>query len=1079
MNKILFEAKIHNLYSTDYEYLQDNIDEELKKLYRQLTQNPGIAAIIRGFNLKISTTDPTKITIYHKYGWGGIVTATGEIIDTQDVLDPIAPSDSTTGTENFVYIRYYKVKGTFDKKAETVIENEKKFIDLYDYSLVYDREIDKWEVKVYTQAELLDLSVDEIDELICLGSFIANGTDPIETISEKGRVTTRLYIPDGSITTAMISSTGMLLPQYNVDSSIDINDNFSGEAYDLEDNLNELRTAIKEIKGTVSWKDDAGANLQTFDYSINRLHNNGTIIDVEEEQGYLLSNNNKTITIKTGKALVEGVVITITSTGDITFTVSDAIIYNVGDYSTKTGGEDHIITSQPSSFMLAHAPLQNLHIIDKANPSREYLEDVDYSVNEYTGEVTILVGGDIINETISCFYEWGYAKYDAIDISSDGVFSLVEGTPSANPEPPEVASNTYRPYLLYRAALDHNITEVIDARKYIERVREVIEIHSSDYTIYRWCPYLLTYFKSDGSVDVGFEEWSVTSTGNKYNEYATTTTSGTKIQTVVYADDDDEIWLRVDNVETSSIVTLSYESVPNSGILDQSNTIEISSETDFVVEEDSYTLMAVKGLTRGYHRIELYINSTSNFKLYSIIVGKLDLYYKNTNDIDEHAIQDAIGDVIDGTIEKGYLANVITPQASATPDWNVRIPANFGFVRKSTSRDVAVTVAWDVEQTIDCSVDKDGNSTLPSAGNKRYITAYVEFDSNNNYAMKVVAGAEAASPSRVQILNDEYKIQLFEVLLDENAGTTGISEPASWNAPGVNEIDIQYTRYRYDNIRSGKAVGVLRGFHSCFNGECAVYGCSGSCYGIYGQANNYGVYGQASVCYGVIGCATTSYGIGGYAPITGVVGGATTCIGVHGYAPNYGIIGYATVYAGGYFCAPNTGLIGCAADCGVGYGCCGIYARASCCIGIYAQASCSYGVIGCADKNYGVVGYASNYGVVGCSSCWGVKGESSGTGGVLALAQNVGVYACAHNGSYGVCGIATECFGVYGCACSCRGVEGYADVCVGVFGGATNSVGVFGSAPYKGVNGYASNTVGGYFCAANYGMCACAANCGA
>jgi len=379
MNKIVFDAKIQNLYSPDYEYLQDTIDTEIKKVFRQNIQNPFANAIIKGFNIRASLTDPSKILIYHETGYGGVITSTGELIETGNTVDLIEASDITPGVVNYVYIRVYSVYGTFNKKSETVEDGVQKNIDLYDYTKTYDRLTVKWEIDVYTQSEYLALSDALKAELIGLGSFVANGTNPITEISAAGRVYIRTFIQQDSIKTEMISSTGFIITQHNVSTSEEIDDHYTGTPFYLQDDMNEVRTIIREIKGTANYDDFIDNSLLTSDSSANKLHGNGVLADEWDELEVIPNSTGLAVIVKSGKAIVRGGVAHVLQNETRLLTLAPQTNYQVGDWVTRTG-EEHVVGHKPTSFSLSYQNVGNLKITDIYNePYPEgFDEGIDY-----------------------------------------------------------------------------------------------------------------------------------------------------------------------------------------------------------------------------------------------------------------------------------------------------------------------------------------------------------------------------------------------------------------------------------------------------------------------------------------------------------------------------------------------------------------------------------------------------------------------------------------------------------------------------------------------------------------------------
>jgi hypothetical protein len=206
-------------------------------------------------------------------------------------------------------------------------------------------------------------------------------------------------------------------------------------------------------------------------------------------------------------------------------------------------------------------------------------------------------------------------------------------------------------------------------------------------------------------------------------------------------------------------------------------------------------------------------------------MNKSNLYYgqyitENEWDSINSRIEESIGKSKEHTVGGQGLNSVDTvPEENpGTPNMHVFIPAGSGWGTELQSVDggsdnltVVVPVMWDSQQDINCQFDKDSVSTVPSAGNKRYIGVFAKYkralsgdrtdlDGNplkynhfDDFETEVWAGAEGGSPSKVSVPTGY--ILLFDVLLNENCVATGISEPSDWYSPGENELDITRATY--------------------------------------------------------------------------------------------------------------------------------------------------------------------------------------------------------------------------------------------------------------------------------------------
>lgn len=169
MNKLKFTAKVLDLYSEDYEYLQDSTGNEISKVFRQMVSNPGVPAIIRGFNLIVSPTNPTTLELAAENGYSSAISSTGILIEVGSDINNISLSDATLGVVNNVYLRIYSKVGSYHRQSKTILDGQQRAIDLSDYTLHYDREVDAYEILVYSSSEISGLSSSYLNSLIYLG----------------------------------------------------------------------------------------------------------------------------------------------------------------------------------------------------------------------------------------------------------------------------------------------------------------------------------------------------------------------------------------------------------------------------------------------------------------------------------------------------------------------------------------------------------------------------------------------------------------------------------------------------------------------------------------------------------------------------------------------------------------------------------------------------------------------------------------------------------------------------------------------------------------------------------------------
>jgi len=678
MNKLKFDAKSIDLYSADYNYLQDNISEEISKTFRQMLSNPGTPAILRGFTLEVSTSDPTTVMLTTENGYSSMISSTGILIEETSVIDNIELSDSTLNTLNYFYARVYSEEGSYNRSSGVFLPNEKKAIDLANYTLEYDREEDTWELLVYTHAEISALSSSYLNSLIYLGRTTAQGTgNPLLSIDLSGRRLARTNIQPESITTDMISPTGFILPQDQVGSSEIINDYFTGTKETTEDDANEIRTLIREMKGTGAYNDPSPTTLYDFDRSINAVHENGVFKYSGYELEVVPSSSGLAVDIKSGLANVGGSISRVLDGTQERLVLTTPSYTTVGDWEAREGqnrrfnaspdvyefylfndneetstgipGEDFLYV--PGLGDPRFVDLSSIRITNSVNGpagTNGFVQDVDYVVEASTGLVTVLSGqmiktwngdtssphaSETTDRLFKCYFDWGNPRYDAVTIAADNVYTVFDGTQAVASNPPVTSSNVVNlAYVYVRPFATEIISEdITDSRYYIDKVREIIDIPATQYNNVRRSVERINYLTSSGVIDSSWEHWAINikEAGDVVVE---TSTGGASFETVVYAKEDDELWLITNKTPWINDITIEF-SDPNSDVLLYSLDVDLFFNT-FLYK---YPVYINKAFDEGYVRIKITVSDTSEyFTLFNIIVGKLDLYYNihSLSDID-------------------------------------------------------------------------------------------------------------------------------------------------------------------------------------------------------------------------------------------------------------------------------------------------------------------------------------------------------------------------------------------------------------------------------------------------------------
>ena len=631
MNRINFEAKTLRLLSTDYEYLQDAIEASDAKIWRSLLEYPGQKGVLRGFNIGIDT-DPTKIKIYHTVGYA--LTSSGILIESFTSTGGIELSDYTDGVKNLVFLRYTLLDGSYDYESGEVLIGERKALDYTDYTLKYNRSIESYTYEVYTESEYAALSEDEQTELICLGSVIAAGYDmPVGEISSEDKEMVRMFLAEHTITVSSFDPT-IQIPQTYVDTSQEVDDNYFGTPQDLQDDLNRLRTEIRYIKGTPTWDLFTPSNLSTFDASVNRLHPNG-VLTYAEDFGYVITSSGTAITINRGKINIDGYVYSILTSTGVSFNVPGRELYTVGDLINRLDYEEHDVEVPPQTIYLDHANVRNVYLFDKAyvGTGSPYVENVDYTLDTSTGSFTTLAGGgDIVNETVAAFYQWGYWRCDAIDVLPNGDLAYAVGTHAENPVPPLLSSTgAIRLYLIRISPIRDYITDddIIDVRMYAAPQKVVTSISADDVcNIWNWETLSsdISYYNSrmvittsSGDVLAEGDGWQ-RATINDINVLETS--AGLELRTLIYTQQGDNLTVQYIPTDEDCEVTLYYESVENSGIFDTVEILSLPKNSYYV--QIPLSIPITINANKGFHHVKLVLTTGVLWNFVSLIIGTLE-----------------------------------------------------------------------------------------------------------------------------------------------------------------------------------------------------------------------------------------------------------------------------------------------------------------------------------------------------------------------------------------------------------------------------------------------------------------------
>ena len=168
---------------------------------------------------------------------------------------------------------------------------------------------------------------------------------------------------------------------------------------------------------------------------------------------------------------------------------------------------------------------------------------------------------------------------------------------------------------------------------------------------------------------------------------------------------------------------------------------------------------------------------------------------------------------------RGLAKASMKAYASTPASMVVHMPVGAGYCKVNEnignlgSVEKILRIGWNEPLAIDCSLDFNLASTIPSVGMKRYVSVFVRFkrseenqrvnylgetiyyDLKESYEIIVVSGIEAVSDPLSVNIEQENCILLFDVLLNENVINSGISNPFDIGHHSYNEIDVSRVEY--------------------------------------------------------------------------------------------------------------------------------------------------------------------------------------------------------------------------------------------------------------------------------------------
>ena len=652
MNQLYFEAKVLNLYSEDYKYLQDQVTYEVQKSFKATLEPLSTAAIIAGFIPSINVIDPTKIDIKHTSSTGLFITQSGIIVESNANSYSIALSDSTVGTTNIICAEYYTVLGSYNKNTDTVVEGVASNIDYTNYAAVHDRIIDKFRIVIYTQSEYTALVVS--GDRVLLGSVVANGTSPLTSISLTNRVIVSQRLSEGVVTLSKLDP-AILIPEDNIQGTPtgEINDSFpSGTtSITLTDDLNKLRSEFKAIKGTYTWNEPTPGTLLNFDKALNGLHMDGDVPYGSNFNSTITTSSGIVyLTINSGKILVKGNIYSISIGDQNIIPLNYVPIYPIGDWNSGAGFEliqwspdtlntlvvdrftaGYIIGDYDFHIRLTDGPLTEcISVPTQAEIDADILsgdpDSIKYWWDAPNGVIYFSPAGRIsahFASGIRVFYKYGYSRYDSIDVTEAGVFNVVEGTATQYPAPAVVSGTNVRLLNILNDPFHTYTSDVTNCLATIEQVRDAIEILPTSLSLEPFTSNKITYYSAVNTPDTMNTTWILSTHNSK--PIVVVSTANAFFITEFEAKEGDDLYIRATKYINAGTFVVNYNTVVGSSSLDGTTNINLHSAQ----ETPAYDclLPIATSLTEGYHRVKVEMTSADTSSFFGVVYGKIDTGY--------------------------------------------------------------------------------------------------------------------------------------------------------------------------------------------------------------------------------------------------------------------------------------------------------------------------------------------------------------------------------------------------------------------------------------------------------------------
>ena len=650
MEKLIFQGKVVDLYAEDYQRLQNTIDANLKTLFRITVNNPDEPAIIRGFNLQINSTNNTRIDIYHTTPPGAIVTGYNEVVESSKTYLNYPLPSYEDGQVYIIYANVIRKFKSFNPQTGEY-EDSPKRLDLATYQYVYDTEVYDYQPAIYTENEYNNLSSEQKKNLIVLGSVTAHGVgQPLTDLNLDIRIYSAARQTSGAITEENISDSTRM-PQYWVKSTLLTvpyveNDNFpsTSNKLTLVDDLNDLRTQIRKIKGTSSYRDEVDGSLANLDPLADSLHASG--VDYRNANALkIIPYSGFQVRVSSGKCLVGGKILSLLPTSNVLIQCDPVPLYSVTNELYTVPIADVTNPGYTLPLYLSNNKNTGAIVIPPLGYDSVYVEENDppgqwtFIPSEnyiWTSEGSIIFNANVIEpgHTVRISYRYGYSRYDIIYVDSSNTFGRIEGTYTNSSQPVPIIPNPTTSDMLLLAAVKLypgqsaiSTADIVDLRVQVQPVRDIIALDSNSYIIQKiFKPNTFVYLNPTGIPEDPtnpYSFWKRELIGEDYR--FTNSMSGTcEIYGYAYFPENSEMWIIREKNYADCSITLQFQSNPTNPTF-SSSTINITKVG--IAEEGPYLQKVRSNISKGYHKFIIQ-TSSQPFGFYGVVIGNLSTFYR-------------------------------------------------------------------------------------------------------------------------------------------------------------------------------------------------------------------------------------------------------------------------------------------------------------------------------------------------------------------------------------------------------------------------------------------------------------------